>query len=100
MDSLPSDLLVIVAGLRESARRGDWKSAGEAAAALRSKTPPDNPTELGGYLHALKEAVTVARASRSHMAATLVRLNAVSRFNGSRIGVPSPRQEFGETAVF
>jgi hypothetical protein len=85
MDFPPSDLLGTVACLRESARRGDWNSAAELAGTLPRQKLPDGPEKLGEYLRTLKEALTVARASRAHAAASLVRLTAAAKFNRARL---------------
>jgi hypothetical protein len=90
MASQLSDRFVLVAGLRESARRGDWKNAMELALALRDLTPPASAIETGQYLDRLREALVAAKTSRAHTAATLVRINAAARFSRSR-------QEFGES---
>jgi hypothetical protein len=39
---------------------------------------------LGEYLDLLKEALSVAKDSRAHTAASLGRLNAAARFNHAR----------------
>ncbi len=95
MASQLSDLFAIVADLRECVRRGDWKNAFEAATALRDRTPPACAIETGRYLDRLRDALVAAKASRTHLAATLVRLNAAARFGRSR-AIAHPRQEFGE----
>jgi hypothetical protein len=107
MASQHSDLVDLVDCLQESARRGDWKSAGELAAILPQQTLPGNPEELGEYLRCLKQALIVAKASRAHSAASLarcnaaaVRLNAAAHFNKMRLDFTPPRQEFGESAEF
>ena len=107
MASRLSDILDLVASLRESARRGDWKSAGELALILRQQTPPADREELGQYLLHLKEALVAAKASRAHTAASLanfntaaVRLNAAATFNRTHTDFSPPRQEFGEAADF
>jgi hypothetical protein len=99
MDSQHSELFAIVGSLQECARRGDWKSAFEAARALRDSTPPASAAETGQYLDRLRDALVVAKASRTHLAATLVRLNAAARFSRTRASVhPLPsRQKFGES---
>jgi hypothetical protein len=98
MASALSDILHLVDCLRESARRGDWKSAGELAAILPRQELPENLEELGEYLRCLQRALIVARVSRAHAAASLARLNAVARFNEMRLDSAPPRQEFGESA--
>ena len=90
MDSQLSDRFNLVADLRESARRGDWKNALDLALALRDLTPPASAIETGEYLDRLRQALVVAKTSRAHTAATLVRLNAAARFSRNR-------QEFGES---
>ena len=97
MDSQHSELFAIVGTLQECARRGDWKNAFEAASALRDRTPPANTAETGQYLDRLRDALVVAKASRTHLAATLVRLNAVARFSRAQ-ACAYPRHEFGESA--
>lgn len=92
-----SELSAIIGSLRECARRGDWKSALEAATALRDSTPPASAAETGEYLERLREALVVAKASRAHIAAALVRMNAAARFNRDRAGAALLRQEFGES---
>jgi hypothetical protein len=103
MDSQHSDIFDMVGCLRESARRGDWKTAGELAAILPQQTLPAGHEKLGEYLHCLKEALITAKVSRAHLAATLaafngaaVRLNAAARFNDTRAEFAAPCQEFGE----
>jgi hypothetical protein len=95
-----ADLLRLVDSLQEAARRGDWQLTGELAEALSRRTPPATRDELGEYLTHLKNALIVARASRAHMAASLVRLNAAAGFNHTRVEYAAPRQEFGESADF
>jgi hypothetical protein len=111
MASKLSDLLEIVASLQESARYGDWSSAGRLAAALPRQNLPTSREELGEYLRCLKQALIVAKVSRAHSAASLARvntaagrLNAAARFNSFRSGYAPPDspqlecQEFGEAA--
>jgi hypothetical protein len=98
MDSPRSDVFDIVACLREAAARGDWNRVASLTAALTQQTLPADPEKLGDYLHVLKEALSVAKDSRAHGAASLGRLNAAARFNGARIDTASPRQNFGEAA--
>jgi hypothetical protein len=105
MASALSDILHLLDCLRESARRGDWKSAGELVALLPRQEPPDSREELGEYLRCLRQALIVARVSRAHAAASLarintavVRLNAAARFNKTRLDIAPARQEFGESA--
>jgi hypothetical protein len=86
----------IVASIRESARRGDWRSAAQFTAILPRELPPASHEELGEYLRHLKEALTVARASRAHAAASRVRLNAAARFNHLRGEFSPERQNFGD----
>jgi hypothetical protein len=107
MVSKLSDTLALVACLQESARRGDWNSAGELVIGLRQKTPPNSGEELGEYLSRLKEALIAARVSRAHAAASLARINtaaarlkAATDFNNARADSGPPRQEFGEAAEF
>jgi hypothetical protein len=114
MASPLSDILGLVSRLQESARRGDWKSAGELLAILPRQTLPGNQEELGEYLRCLKQALIVAKVSRAHSAASLarcntaaarcstaaVRLNAAAQFNRTRLDFVPPRQEFGEPAEF
>jgi len=107
MDSKLSDLLELVGCLRESARRGDWKSAGELAAILRQQTLPASREELGEYFLRLKEALIAAKVSRAHTAASLAnfntaaaRLNAAATFNNTRVDFVPSRQEFGEATDF
>ena len=84
MGSPHSDVFGTVACLRESARRGDWNGVASLTAALPQQTREVDPDELGKYLHVLKEALSVAKDSRSRTAASLVRLNAAARFNHAR----------------
>jgi hypothetical protein len=100
MGSQLSDILDLISRVQESARRGDWKSAGEITATLPQQTLPAGSAELGEYLRRLKQALIVAKVSRAHSAASLARcktaaarLNAATRFNKTR-------QEFGESADF
>lgn len=72
--------------------------AGELAASLRRHALPDTPEEIGEYLHRLEKALIVAKTSRAHAAATLVRLNAAARFNGISVDFTAPRQDFGRVA--
>lgn len=90
MASPHSELLAIVETLQECARRGDWKNAFDAAAALRDRTPPATASETGEYLDRLRAALIAAKASRTHLAATLVRVNAAARF-------AERRQDFAES---
>jgi hypothetical protein len=100
MASQLSDALDCVACITESARRGDWRSAADLTALLPRETAAASRDELGEYLHCLKEAVTVAKASRAHAAASLVRLQAVARFNRARLDYPSDRQNSDDPADF
>jgi hypothetical protein len=90
MASQHFDRFALVADLRESARRGDWKNALELALALGDLTPPASVIEASEYLDRLREALVVAKTSRAHAAATLVRVNAAACFSRRR-------QEFGES---
>ncbi len=93
MASLRSDFVDVIASLRESTRRGDWKTAGELAKTMRQLTLPAGHVAQGEYLQLLKEALIAAKVSRARLATSLVRLNAVARFNNAR-------QEFGVPADF
>jgi hypothetical protein len=84
------DALERVDLIRESARRGDWQSAADLAAKLPREAATASPDELGEYLRRLREAVTVAKVSRAHAAASLVRLQAVARFNRDRQNSDDP----------
>jgi uncharacterized protein (DUF2236 family) len=90
----------LIAGIQESARRGDWENAGKLAAILQRQALPTSREELGEYLYCMNQALIVAKASRAHAAATLVRLNAAARFNNARVDFDRRRQEFGEAADF
>lgn len=94
MASQPSDLLAIVGGLQECARRGDWRSALELAVSLRDQTPPASAADAGQYLNRLRDALIVAKTSRAHLAATLARMNAAARFHANRSPALPSRQEF------
>jgi hypothetical protein len=74
----------MVACLSESARRGDWDSVVSLTAALPQQTREVDLEELGAYLRVLQEALSAAKDSRAHAAASLVRLNAAARFNRAR----------------
>jgi hypothetical protein len=100
MACLPSDTLEIIAALQESARRGDWDGATELAALFLQQDLPASREELSEYLRLLKAALIVAKTSRAHAAASLVRFNAAAEFNNTRAGLAPPRQEFGEAADF
>jgi hypothetical protein len=100
MVSQLSDALERVALIRESARRGDWQSAADLTALLPREAARASCDELGEYLQRLQEAVAVARASRAHAAASLLRLQAVGKFNRARLGFPSERQNPDDPADF
>jgi hypothetical protein len=100
MASQLSDTLDIVARLRESARRGDWESAAALATSLPRQAPPEGRDDVGEYLRLLKEALAVAKASRTHAAASLARLKAAATFNHARLDLASERQNIGDTADF
>lgn len=100
MDSALSEARSAIECLKEAARRGDWRNAREIAAHLREHALPATPEELDGYLKSLKEALIVAKASRAHAAASLIRLNAAAGFHR---GVPNrtrDRQNFGDPTDF
>jgi len=84
MDSPRSDIFDLVACLRESAGRGDWNGVAALTASLPQQAREVDLEKLGEYLHVLKEALSVAKDSRAHTAASLVRLNAAARFNHAR----------------
>jgi hypothetical protein len=100
MVSQLSDALERVACIRESARRGDWQSAADVTALLPHEPAAASRDELDEYLRSLQEAVTVAKASRAHAAASLSRLQAVAKFNRARLGFPSDRQNSDDSADF
>jgi hypothetical protein len=100
MVSQLSDALERVGFIRESVRRGDWRSAADLTALLPRETAAASRDELGEYLRCLQEALTVARASRAHAAASLQRLQAVARFNNARLGFASDRQNSDDPADF
>jgi len=81
MDSRLSDARDALACLQEAARRGDWRTAGELAAAISRQPPPTSREDLGEYLRYLHAAIVVAKASRAQTAASLVRLNAAAGFH-------------------
>lgn len=97
-DNANTDLL---ACLRESARRGDWRNALRLAEKLSRMAPPTEPRELGEHLCRLRETVIVAKASRAGAAATLVRLRAAASFNRSALASPpAARQNPGDLPDF
>jgi hypothetical protein len=98
MDSRASDLLDVVACLRESARRGDWTAAAGLTSTVRGQTPPNRPETLGEYLRALEGALAVAKTARAEAALSLGRLNAAAKFNNARLEGPSQRQNFADAA--
>jgi len=100
MASQLSDAIDRVAWLKESARRGDWISAAGLAALLPRQMPPPSREELDEYLRHLKDALTVAKASRAHAASSLVRLQAAARFNHACRDFAPGRQDFGDLADF
>lgn len=59
---------------------------------------PFNAQELGVYLEALKQTLILARASRAHVAASLTRVRAASRFQSNPQLVAAERQDFGDSA--
>jgi hypothetical protein len=59
-----SEITDLIAGIQESARRGDWENAGKLAGILQQQTPPVGREELGEYLNRLKHALIFAKASR------------------------------------
>lgn len=83
MDSPLSESLTVVAELAESARRGDWTRAERLSLAVAHQPVPAGREEMERYLHALQDAVIVARASRADMMTSLLRLNAAARFSAS-----------------
>jgi hypothetical protein len=96
-DDAHADLL---ACLRESARRGDWRNALRLAEKLSRMAPPAAPRELGEHLCQLRETVIVAKASRADTSATLSRLRAAARFNRSALAPVAGRQDPGNSADF
>jgi hypothetical protein len=100
MVSQLSDALERLALIRESAHRGDWQSAADLTALLPREAAAANGEELAEYLRRLQEAVTVAKASRAHASASLLRLQAVAKFNCARLGFPSGRQNSDDPAAF
>jgi hypothetical protein len=100
MASQLSDALERVALIRESANRGDWQGATDLTALLPREPVAASREELGEYLRCLQEAVTVAKASRAHAASSLLRLQAVARFNRARLEFPSDRQNSDDPADF
>jgi hypothetical protein len=98
MDSQLSEPLDLICRLEESARRGDWATAGNIAASLRGEAVPPTREGLAEYLRCLKKALIAAKTSRAHAAASLVRLNAAARFNGTRMNFAASRQDPGEVA--
>jgi hypothetical protein len=97
MTSDKSRLFTLVSCLQECARRGEWKAAHQYAICLRDQTAPLGELEMGEYLNRLREALVVAKSSRAHLAAALVRVNAAARFNTDRAPIFMRRQEFGES---
>jgi hypothetical protein len=85
----------MLARLRESARRGDWKRADALAADLQCQSLQVSPGELGEYLRLLKETLIVAKAWRAHANSSLVRLNAAAQFNGTGREIMVRRHNFG-----
>jgi hypothetical protein len=100
MDSPLPEVLHLVACLRESARRGDWRNAAGLSAILPQQKMPDDREQVGEYLRALKDALIVAKASRAHAAASLGRLNAAAGFNRTRLDFAPARQNIGDLADF
>jgi hypothetical protein len=93
-----SEILDSVAQLKEAARRGDWKGAGELTAALRHREVPTDHEELGIYLRHLKETLITAKVSRAHTAASLAKFNAAAARLNAAASFHRARQEFAETA--
>ncbi len=100
MVSQLSDTIGRVACIRESALHGDWQSAADLTALLPAEAPAASREELHQYLRSLKEALTAAKVSRAHAAASLQRLQAVASFNNARLGFASHRQNSDDSADF
>jgi DTW domain-containing protein YfiP len=81
MDSPFSEAKRTVADLREAARRGDWNTANVLAVMLSQQRDQEDREALAEYILDLKDALSVARASRAHAAASLARLNAAAGFH-------------------
>jgi hypothetical protein len=100
MASQLSNSLHLIECFQESARRGDWQTAGEVAGVLQQQLPPTSFEELKEYLARMKDALITAKTSRAQSAASLVRLNAAAVFNNTRAESIPARREFGEAADF
>jgi len=100
MASQLSNSLYLIQSFQESARRGDWQSAAEVAGILQQQVPPANYEDAKEYLARTTEALIIAKTSRAHAAASLVRLNAAAGFNNTRADANPCRREFGEAADF
>jgi hypothetical protein len=87
MDSPLSEQAAIAIATGEAARAGDWRRAQALLNDLLRSGPPRGSEALGEYLENLRQALVAAKASRSHLAATLHRVNAAAGFNGSATGM-------------
>jgi hypothetical protein len=95
-----SPVFTLLGSLQKCARGGDWQGAQDLAEILPVQKLPATIEGLRDYLRCLQETLILARASRAHTAASLVRLNAAAGFHRAAVGHPSRRQEFGESAEF
>ena len=87
----------VVACLRESARRGDWKTAVRTGREPAATDAAGRPRGTGRISQLLKEALIAAKASRAHvLPASLVAARTRPRASTMR----SRHAEFGEPADF
>jgi len=87
----------LLAAVEESARRGDWRTAGDLVGKLGQVPVPTGRAELGLYLECLQKAIVAARSSRAHAIASLRRVNAAAGFCRTRVIAAAERQDFVES---
>ncbi len=84
--------------LREAAHQGDWTRAERLVESLGQAPLPAEPEALAAHLANLREALIIARASRSHLTLKLNRIRAAAGFlNGRKLS--SGRHDFAEPLV-
>jgi hypothetical protein len=100
MDLQPSEAFASLARLRQSVTRGDWSSVEAIASGIRRHSLPTTPDGLTAYLKELKETLIAIKVWRANSRASLVRLNAASRFHSTGMEASRERQNSAVSTGF
>jgi hypothetical protein len=87
--------------LRSAIASGDWDLARASAELLAREQAPPSAADLKALVEVLAELLKAARAGRAHLADSLARVTAASRFHGAGDPLqPGDRQNLVDSTDF